>query len=212
MKSRFFVVAAPCAVSALAVAVASGTNMVQNGNFEDNTAGVTQFNLSHAAFDGFMANAASFGTTPELDIVTGLDFGVAPQSGDWKVGMHQLNDTSYDAFSLSLSTPVVAGQQYTVTFWGVGYSTFVPATLLIGLSSSATVFGTEIASGTSTQSSTWTEFSETFIAPANASFLTVRIAAPGNGYSFIDNISLTPAPGALGMLGLAGLAAVRRRR
>ncbi|MBK7667880.1 MAG: hypothetical protein IPJ32_11410 [Sphingobacteriaceae bacterium] len=47
-----------------------------NGSFENNTAaGIDRINLSNAAFNGFMPNVNSYGTTPNLDIIQSPTWG-----------------------------------------------------------------------------------------------------------------------------------------
>ena len=61
-------------------------SLLANGDFETNTAGTTRFNVSNPQFTGFMASATDFGTSEELDIVTGTDFGIAPGAGTGRSG------------------------------------------------------------------------------------------------------------------------------
>jgi hypothetical protein len=87
----------------------------------------------------------------------------------------------------------------------------------IGLSNSASSFGTLIFSGTPTSAAEWTQFDYGFVAPVDALFLTVRNATEPETYAFVDNFSLAvavPAPGAilLGTLGAGLLGWLRRRR
>lgn len=157
-----------------------------NGDFENNSASVTAFNLSNAGFNATVADATAFGTAEEIDLVTGVDFGIAPQSGDWKLGLHTQQVTGlFDAFSLSLSSGVVSGTSYDLQFYGALLADFNNATgpIEIGLSSSSTAFGTLIFSGTPTSADSWTLFSSTFIAPVSGSFLTVRTGSVLNEYA-----------------------------
>ena len=98
--------------------------LLANGDFENNSAASTLFNLTNADFAATMADATAFGTAEELDIVTGLDFGSAPISGDWKVGLHSQDDGDFDAFSLDLVQPVSSGTPLTLSFFAVGEPVF----------------------------------------------------------------------------------------
>lgn len=199
-------------------------NFILNGDFEDNTATSTQFNLTNSSFNAIVANATSFNAGQgEIDLVTSNDFGIAPQSGDWKLGLHTSAIPGYfDVFSFDLSSMVVAGNIYSLQFFGaedVGYV----GEIEIGLSSTATDFGTLIRTASPHSSSVWTQFDLVFLAPMNASFLTVRSAPTGGEerYSYVDNFSLTesalpgvPLPATFWLFGsgLMWFVVARRRR
>jgi hypothetical protein len=193
--------------------VAQGQNLVTNGDFENNSAGSTQYNRTNAQFTGFMATSTAFGGSEELDIVTGSALGIPPQSGNWKVGLHQrTNDpANVDAFSLLLSSATVNGGSCTVSFYATGVPGAALGTTEIGLSNNPSDFGTLIASGTPSNSTAWHLFSANIVSPGSFSYITVRNSLlPTGNYAFIDNLSLeVPAPGAVALLGL--LAGPRRR-
>ncbi len=202
------------AVLASAATLSSAANLVLNGDFEDNTAGSTQFNLSNAAYTGFMANSQGFGTSEELDIVTGGDFGISPQSGKWKVGMHQRTDNpaNVDAFSLALSGPVSTGSALSLSFYTAGLGGAGMAPVHIGLSSDPGSFGTEIFSGAPLTDTAWTHYTHDFVSPVDALYLTVQVDLAAGNYAFVDNFNLVPAPGSAALAGLGLLAGLRRRR
>lgn len=210
------------AVIILMAGTAAQGNLILNGDFEDNTASLSQFNMGNSTFTAAVADATGFGTSAEIDLVTGAAWGIAPQSGEWKLGLHQKpdNTTNVDAFSLDLSSAVVSGNAYALQFFAVGRTSDTLGPVEIGLSDSATSFGTLIFSGTPAGTTEWTQFDYTFITPINASFLTVRNATVYDMYVFVDNFSLVetemiPAPSAL-LLGSIGIGIVnwlhRRRR
>jgi hypothetical protein len=192
------------AVSLLAFCVVSPAgNLILNGDFDNNTAGTTQFNVSNAAFNGFMADATAFGTAQEIDIIKGTDYLIPPESGNWKLGIATNFLGEYDAFSLSLSSALVAGNNYRLQFFGALEIAGFPSEVAIGVSSSATDFGTQIFSGTPTSPDAWTQFDVAFQAPINASYITVLNL---KGYTFVDNFSIdgtssTPEPSSLFLLG-----------
>lgn len=76
------------ALGLLLVASQAHANLILNGNIENNTAAATMFNMTNATFDATVSDATAFGVSEEIDLVTGTDFGVAPQSGSWKLGLH----------------------------------------------------------------------------------------------------------------------------
>ncbi len=202
-----------CAVTVAGLTVAA-SGQVLNGGFEFNSAGSTQFNVSNATYNALMSNSTAFGAPQEIDIITSTGFGsITPQTGSWMVGLHNNLANAADALSLTLGTPVVMGQQYYLNFASALYSASQAGTLEIGLSSSATSFGTSIVSASPGSDTTWTLYGYTFTSPVNASYLTLSVSG-NNGYVFADSIGLTlvPTPGAAALMGLGGLASSLRRR
>jgi hypothetical protein len=194
--------------------------LVLNGSFENNSAGGTQFNLANSSYTALMNNSTGFGNAQEIDIMQGAPYGTAPVHGSYKLGIHRQGGAGTgDAFSLNLSSSVVAGKTYTLSFSAQGVTTFDPniGAVEVGLSSSATTFGSLVFSGTPVNATSgWTTFSHTFVAGANANFLTVQNAAqPLQSWLHVDNFSLVeanivPAPSGvilagLGVLGAFGL-------
>jgi hypothetical protein len=168
-------------------------NLLLNGNFENNSASASS-QLSNAQFNAVVADATAFGSADEIDLITSTDFGIAPQSGNWKIGLHNQLATGFnDAFSATLSSPVVAAGSYHLRFFAALFGQR-EGPLEIGLSNSPTNFGTLIFSATPASPTSWTQFDHDFAAAAGASYLTVRMNnSSGDIYAFIDNISLTEA-------------------
>ena len=184
------------------VASLAHANLILNGDFENNTASATIFNMRNTTFNATIFDATAFGSSQEIDLVTGTRFGIAPQSGNWKLGLHQNTSfpTNVDAFSFDLSGSIVSGRAYALQFFAAGLASrgFSPlGPVEIGLSSSATSFGTQIFSGTPTSTTSWTQFDHAFVAPVNAMFLTVRSGTLANGYAFVDNFTLILEPAGL---------------
>src|SRR5262245_39265898 len=95
-------------------AASHAQNLILNGDFEFNTAGGTFFNMNNAQFNGTVANATAFGTAEEIDLMTGNPYGLPPAHGNWKLGIASESGGTYDAFSFSLSMPVMTGRAYRV--------------------------------------------------------------------------------------------------
>lgn len=142
---------------------AAHANLILNGSFENNTAIGTMFNMSNATFNSVVANATAFGTAQEIDLVTGTSFGILPQHGNWKLGIHTQSTGAYDAFSLDTSSPVVAGQSYTLSFYTAQLGGSPAGNLEIGLSTSASSFGAVIFTQTASSASAWDLMTQTFL-------------------------------------------------
>jgi MYXO-CTERM domain-containing protein len=204
------------ALLAGSIPVFAAPNMVINGDFENNTAGSTQYNLPNVSFNALMANCTAFGDAEEIDIIDpSSPYGLPPVSGKWKIALHHVrNGTADDALSFDLTAPIVMGTTYKLSFYAQSVLDFDPgpAAVEVGLSNSATAFGTLAYSGTPSTSA-WTLLGTTFTASMNAQYLTMRADANNTVWNHVDAVSLevVPEPSALGVVGLAGIAALRRR-
>ena len=172
-----------------------GTNLVINGDFETYTGGACDSNLTNAAFTAAMPNATGFGLADEIDVYANPPcFGNPAPSGQWKVAIHKQVAGDADAFSLDLSSPVVAGQSYNLSFWAETVDDFDTdlGRVEIGLSNSASSFGTLVYTAASTFFDTWEFFSTSFTAPIAANYLTVRAERSGvaGAWTHIDNFQL----------------------
>jgi hypothetical protein len=181
----------------LTLSTLAGANMVINGDFENNTAAATLYNLSNAEFDNVVPNATAFGSASEIDLITtDSPYGLPPVSGLWKVAIHRSSSGNNDAFSLTLNTGVVAGQSYLLDFYAQRVTVFDAGAgaVTVGVSGSPTAFGTLVFSGVASDSS-WTHFTQSFQAPVNGQYLTVQIdpaAAPT--WVHVDDFTLSPVP------------------
>lgn len=167
------------------------------------------------SFDTF-DDSGSNGLAPGF---AGLFPGVTAQSGNrWAGGWH------FENMSQLMGSTLIPGGVYAVSAWvhapnaPIGY---VPGGWRFGLganpSSSPTIVATFPATVTWGQG--WVFQSATFIAPSNAGALPYFFpqcyqTGTLNTYMAIDSIDLrlVPAPGAMTLAGLAGVAALRRKR
>jgi hypothetical protein len=217
MRSAVVNVCVLSLVAGIGTARCFGFNLVLNGSFESNSATSSQYNLSNEAWNSLVANSASFGSGPQLDLENNGQYSGGAPDGNWAAALATTTGSSNtDALSLALSENLVAGQQYTVRFLARTNTLFgtVPSVLEVGVSNSATAFGSLVFT-TPTLGDTWTTFSTTFTASGGESQLTARAQVNGTWHwTWVDNFQLNAVPsgGASSTLALAGIAALRRRR
>jgi hypothetical protein len=190
--------------------------MIINGSFENNTSGGTQYNLTNANFNSLMSSITAFGASEELDIMDHANiYGLPPVDGNYKVALHLRTDGLADAFSFGLSSSIVAGRTYTLSFWAQTVLDFDPGRepLHIGISNSATDFGTLLYTTGPNTPNAWQYHETTFVAGVSGNHLTVSNGpGPNSTWIHVDDFRLVPAPGSAGVLALGGLVALRRRR
>jgi len=158
-----------------------------NGDFENNTAVVDQINLSNIAYNSFMSSSLGFGSFGNLDIITSAVYSGGPQSGNWFVA---LTGGGTDQLSLQLSSPLVQGNSYTITFFDKSDYTFISFPVEIGLSTTNSNFGILVYTTPSAAiNSIWTQRTFTFVAPNNGQYITVSQQGVLGNWVNIDNFS-----------------------
>jgi hypothetical protein len=202
---------------------AQSASLLVNGSFEATTAGGTVFNPLNAEFNALMSGVTAYGARQGIDIQTlGSGYGQAPQNGAWKVSPASDAGGTTEEFSLAMTGPLIVGESYQLSFYieRLTQAPFNGGTVQIGVSSSATSFGTQVALATAPNSG-WLLSNSSFLAPIAASYLTVRLTTTQSSWVGLDNFTLTgaapvPEAGSAALLA-AGLAVVgglqlRRRR
>jgi gliding motility-associated-like protein len=166
---------------------------ILNGDFENHAAVTDQINISNAAYNAIMTNSFGFGTYGDLDIVTSGTYCGLRQSGCWYVA---LTGNGTDAFSLTLSAPLVTGNSYTMSFWDKGcFPNFSNAAMpvQIGVSLVNNTFGTAVYTGPVPANGVWTQRIFTFTAPNNGQYITVRLQGGGlQDWTQVDHFSFSP--------------------
>lgn len=179
---------------ALIISLCSFTLAAQefvNGDFEINTAiaGQDYINLSADDFNGLMSNTTSFGTAPNVDIMT-LDTYGPPQSGSWFVAITG-GDT--DMISLELTEALVMGNTYTINFYNKANASFLPHSIVLGLAGTADDVGEIIYTEAGSAAADWELRSFTFQAPSDGQFISVRSLGELGNWTILDNFSFSPA-------------------
>lgn len=191
----------------LSFASTFAANLVVNGSFENNSAATTVFNPNNADFNSLVPNVTAFGIRPGIDLQTiGSGFGQLPQDGSWKVSLCSDLGGEAEAFSLNLIGPLTLGQSYQLDFYieRLQSGNFNGGSVEVGLSSNATVFGTQIASANASIFG-WLFSSTTFVAPNAGNFISVRVTTVKDSWVGLDNFVLNPIavpePGACTIFG-----------
>ena len=168
-----------------------------NGDFEINSAVGDQINLVNSSYDALMNNSAAFGTFNgggagggDMDIITTSTYCGLAASGNWYVAM---TSGGSDAFSLELSSPVIIGNSYTISFYDRSCPGQTPGEpVLIGVSTVNNGFGTLVYTAPAPiHNGIWTQRTCTFIAPFTASYITVTCggAFSGSPWTQVDGFA-----------------------
>lgn len=209
-------IAIACAAAAGIVSAASGQNLLMNGSFESalNYDGNDVGNWN-AFFGGApFQMAESITPLPELPPIDGtqvLQIGTTGQP-DTFVGVTQRVAVNGDAeYTFSFYAREIVDMGYNAEFRIEWYD------------AGGAVIGDQFGLNqdiTASLTDSFQLYSMTHMAPTNAAFATAVIAMqtfggvpdPYEGFVQFDGAAFVPAPSAAAMLGLAGLAGVRRRR
>ena len=167
-------------------------NLVLNGDFENHGSSGCDYNLTNADYTSKMDDSWGFGSANEIDIMEGACFGPLAYSGTTRVGLHTANENgASDALSLELSSPLVAGNTYRLMFAAAAVTRFDPheGSVEVGLSTSATSFGTHVYTGGAV-ADVWTLHDHSFVAPLAAGYVTIRQDNSLQSWSHVDSVAL----------------------
>lgn len=161
-----------------------------NGDFENTLATEDKINVSNTLFNSLMKDAAAFGTNGNIDIITSDSFCGGPKKGNWFIA---LTGGGTDAISLKLSSPLVQGEKYSITFYQKTCisTTRILTPLQLGVSETENTFGSLVYTSPAATNS-WNVSTFTFTAPNNGQYITIRLSE-GNAFTawtHLDNFSL----------------------
>jgi hypothetical protein len=186
MKNTYLLILSVLSLSTPAFVTAQ---TLLNGSFE-NTTGACSYNLTNASFDGMMNDCYAFGSGDQLDILdNSCGFGTA-EDGTHFVGLAvDITNTLTDGFSMKLSSPLLAGNIYTLSFYNRKDQGYNANLLEIGYSSDSASFGTAIDTA-ALPSTSWDFVTMTFTPAINCSYITVRTIAGAYGWNFVDDFTV----------------------
>lgn len=185
------------------VATAAQAQQFLNGDFETNTFSGCAYNQSNTNFNAGVPGCVAYGTggvsSGEIDVMDGpcANYGPAGVVGACCLGLAAHNPNGVDALTLELSTPLVVGASYTITYWGFSpVLTFSMGAgqIEIGTSPTAGAQGTVIGTSPAFGAVDFESYSLTFTATSADSFISVQgvmIASPT--WIWIDGFSIQPA-------------------
>ncbi len=174
--------------------ICANTQTFLNGSFESTT-GTCNYNISNASFNSMMNNCTGFGIGSQIDIMqTSCGYGAA-QQGNMLIALAiAIDNTSYDALSLTLSAPLTAGTSYTVSFYHRKHASYVSNNMELGYSTTSTTFGTSIGTVAAPTSTSWTQVSFSFTPTFATSYITARIIPGAYGWNHVDNFTIVANP------------------
>jgi len=161
-----------------------------NGDFENTTSVGCNYNLANADFNLLMSNVVAYGPNEEMDIQTGGGcYGVAP-SGQTFVSLAVQNDASLlvDAITLELAAPLVAGYQYTMSFYLTGNNDFGGNgdSIILGVSDVSNAFGQKIYTHFPNLTQ-WEQLTFSFTSPVTGQYVSVQNQGAVYGWTFVDD-------------------------
>jgi hypothetical protein len=165
---------------------------ILNPSFENVNSGPCAYNLNNSTFNGLILNVTAFGTYENCDIInSSCGYGTA-QQGDWFVGLSvPPGGILYDAITMELSSPLQAGQTYSLSFYQKKDAGYDSNPIHIGYSLTDTSLGVLAASFPPVPFTTWTLYTVIFTPSLNAGYITLQVEPTTYGWNHIDDLQLT---------------------
>ena len=170
-------------------------NLILNPGFESNSLTTGCYvNQSAASVSSSLDNVTAFygGTLDGIEI--GVDdqcYAGGANSGTTHIVMAGLSGPNmFESISFDLSSPIVSGQTYNLLFYASNSTSSSTESLSVGISSSATSYGTQAVLVPLGSNNTYTQYSATFTAPIGGDYLTIEPGAIGNFWFGLDDFYL----------------------
>lgn len=181
------------------IAMTGYSQTVLNGDFEINSSSGCSFNNLNNTFNMKMSNCFAFGTGSEIDIQNSSCGYSNPASGNWFISLATRfigSSAVTDQIALKISSLIVNGNSYQISFYQKANTSFAPLdSLIIGVSSDSSTFGTQIYSLQPQDQIGWTLTSFSFSVPLTARFITFGNKGLNRGWNYIDDIQMTITTG-----------------
>lgn len=163
---------------------------ILNGDFEINNApsGTDQIGLTNFQFNSLVQYCTSYGSAPAgLDLITTGTWDGFAYSGNWYLG---IEGGGVEIFSMEISTPLIIGESYKISFYDRGREVHCTAPVEIGISSVNNDFGQLIYSSPTPTVGEWNLRCFTFTPQSNAEYITVRAGGDIGCWTKIDGFNM----------------------
>ena len=171
-----------------------------NGDFENHLLTGCNYNNTDIVFNSKFETIKAFGNSynqsgggfvGEVDIQT-FGCNINPQSGSWCLGLSSgtMSSNDADAISLQLTSGLIIGQSYRLSFYLFSNLNENLNNLKIGLSGSSSSFGNLVYTAVPINNYSWNYHQFDFVATDSSNFITVSNTPGINGWNQIDNFSL----------------------
>ncbi len=157
-----------------------GQNLLVDGSLEGHNTSGCDYNNVDSDFNGHYTNLTSFsfGGSGEIDILDNCSsYGGPAVDGTTRLGIaHNGQNNVRDRFSFDISGMIITGNEYSISFYMEPLNAFgrTEGEIQIGISAVNNDFGTVVFSGETPLSGGFVQVTGTFVAPVNASYLTVQ--------------------------------------
>jgi|GEM_PF-4466037 len=178
-------------------------NIVLDSSLENHNSFGCDYNNTDISFNGHYTNvnAFAYNNSGEIDIMRSTScIGENPPVGATHLGLAHNGDLDrWDQISLNLSTPIVSGANYDLSFWVdmVQYTTQAEGNIEFGISNTSTSFGTLVHTTSPPLADLYVQYSVSITAPVGGNYLTIRPQATGatnRCWMHIDGIELIGEP------------------
>ena len=174
-------------------------NLILNPGFEINSLATGCYTNEPASFvSSNLLNITAFygGTTDGIDIgVSSPCYAGGANSGTTHIVMAGLSGPNmFESISFGLTTPIVAGQTYNLTFYAANSNPIAAESLSVGISSIANSFGSPAVIVPLGSTATYTLYSASFTASIGGNYLTIEPTTLGEFWFGLDDFSLELSP------------------